>query len=87
MSNSRKVGNGCGVVFIKNKVSAVCDIENIAIFIITEIFDSIKGNISTKYRQCYEHFDEIAKMGMKNGYSYKAHHPKHHDECSFSGMK
>ena len=61
--------------------------ENIAICIFTEIFDSIKGNISTKYRQCYEHFDVIVQMGMKNGYSYKAHHPKHHDECSFSGMK
>ena len=61
--------------------------ENVAICIFTEIFDSIKSSLATKYRQCYQHFDEIAKMGMKNGYSYKAHHPKHHDECSFSGMK
>lgn len=61
--------------------------ENIAMCIFTEIFDSVKDNISTKYRQCYEHFDVIVQMGMKNGYSYKAHHPKHHDECSFSGMK
>ena len=61
--------------------------ENVAICIFTEIFDSIKSSLATKYRQCYQHFDEIANMGMKNGYSYKAHHPKHHDECSFSGMK
>ena len=61
--------------------------ENVAICIFTEIFDSIKDNIATKYRQCYQHFNETAKMGMKYGYSYKAHHPKHHDECSFSGIK
>ena len=61
--------------------------ENIAMCIFTEIFDSVKDNISTKYRQCYEHFNVVIEMGMKNGYSYKAHHPKHHDECSFSGMK
>ena len=61
--------------------------ENVAICIFTEIFDSIKDNIATRYRQCYQHFNETAKMGMKYGYSYKAHHPKHHDECSFSGIK
>lgn len=58
--------------------------ENVAICIFTEIFDSIKDNIAIRYRQCYQHFNETAKMGMKYGYSYKAHHPKHHDECSFS---